>query len=452
MMTAFLIRAAAFVVTIAVLVIAHEFGHYLVARWCNVKVLRFSFGMGRVLWSRKLGRDQTEWALSLFPIGGYVKMLDETEGDVPVKDLPRAFNRQPVGKRIAIVAAGPLTNFLLAILFFAMLGMIGTNERLPVLSTPAPHSAAEKAGIESQDRVTHINETAIDSLIDFQWQLLTHARQEVLLTVDRGGAARVLPLSLAEITTRDEEEGRVFSRLGIAFYTGAPVVRATRAGMPAERAGILPGDKIIVVDQRPVENAQALSDAMNQSPESPVEITVQRGEETRHFTLTPTLFTDEKTGNVSPKIGVELSLDPDQVSRLQKRVRHDPVTSLRLGVTRTWEMTWMSLKMMGKMVIGEAALKNISGPITIADFAGQSAMMGLDRFVSFLAMVSIALGIINLMPIPLLDGGHLLYYSLELLRGRPLSEKAMAIGQKIGMTFLLALIALALLNDFTRLL
>jgi regulator of sigma E protease len=454
MFDAFILRLLAFVVTIAILVVVHELGHYWVARWCGVKVLRFSFGFGRVLWSKKRGPDQTEWAISAIPLGGYVKMLGEgDDGDkVDPADLPRAFNRQSVGKRFAIVAAGPLTNLLLAILLFAFLGVIGTQELQPVLAAPKDGTPVAAAGFQKMDRVTEVAGVNVNSLMDLHWELLKHAREDVPVTVMRNNAAVNLHLSTQSVTMKDEEEGNVMPRLGFRFFSGPPLVAQVMPDSPAAAAGLKAGDKVVAVNGVALDTRTGLIEAIEAEEGRALTVTVNREGNRFDVTLTPHFMRDETTGKDVPRIGVMLTQDTELLKSFLTTVRYDPLTATWRGITQTWDLTWLSLKMMGRMVIGDASLKNISGPITIADFAGQSAQQGWDRFVAFLALISVALGVINLLPVPLLDGGHLLYYSVELIRGRPLSEQAMAIGQRIGMAFIFFLIALALLNDFTRLL
>jgi regulator of sigma E protease len=444
------LKVASFFVVLGVLVVFHELGHYLVARWCNVKVLRFSVGFGRVLWSRRYGRDGTEFAVSAIPLGGYVKMADEREGDLAPADVARAFNRASVGARIAIVAAGPIANLLLAVVLYAGTFMAGIPGQRPVLAPPIAGTPAAVAGVRGGDEVTSVDGAQVSSLQDLRWQLLKlSGRDDIRLdvrTVDGRDATRIVPL---ESLDASDWEGPFMQKLGLAADFGPPLIEETLAGKPGERAGLRGGDRIVAIDGVPVRSPMDVSAATNAKPGAEVVFRVERGGSTLEIPVVT-----EATESAGRRIGIaglRLRVDPAIAERLATTVRYGPVKALGEGVRKTWELSVFTVKMLGRILTGEASLKNISGPITLADYAGQSVQAGALVFVGYLALISISLGVLNLLPVPLLDGGQLLYYFAELARGRPLSDRAFEVGQRIGMAVLAALMALALFNDFSRL-
>jgi regulator of sigma E protease len=446
-----LLKIASFLVVLGILVVFHEFGHYAVARWANVKVLRFSVGFGRVLWSRRYGRDRTEFAVSAIPLGGYVKMADEREGALSPEDVPRAFNRASVGKRIAIVAAGPLANLLLAVLLYAGTFMAGVPGQKPILAEPVPDTPAAVAGVRGGDQVVAVDGVAVASLQDLRWQLLKlSGRDDIALQVrtpEGRDATRVVPLrSLAG----PDWEGPFMQKLGLAADFGPPLIDEALEGKPGRKAGLRAGDRIVAIDGAPVRSPMDVAAATNAKPG--VEI-VFRVERDRALVDVPVVTeVSEQGGRRIGIAGLRLKVDPAMAERLSTTVRYGPVRALSEGARKTWELSAFTVKMLGRIVTGDASLRNISGPITLADYAGQSVQAGALVFVGYLALISISLGVLNLLPVPLLDGGQLLYYLAELARGRPLSDRAFEVGQRIGMAVLAALMALALFNDFSRLL
>lgn len=447
-------KVLAFLVTLGVLVVFHELGHYVVARLCGVKVLRFSVGFGRIVWSRPFGRDGTEWALSAIPLGGYVKMVDEREGDVPARDLPRAFNRQSVWRRIAIVAAGPFANLLLAVLLFAGTYMAGVPGQRAVLADAAPGTAAAAAGVRSGDLVVAVDGEPVRSWQDLRWRLMkAQGRASAVLSVEQGGPHAGDPpvqrrLDLSQLTGADWESN-VPAALGLRTDLGYPLIAELVPGKPAERAGLVAGDRIVAIDGRPVRSPADVATVTNARAETPIVFRVERGGVTKEITVTP-----EATDHNGRRVGIaglKLAVDPAVVAGLALTVRYGPFESLIQGARKTWELSVFTLKMLGRIFVGEASLKNISGPITMADFAGQSAQAGVLVFVGYLALISISLGVLNLLPVPLLDGGHLLYYFAEIFKGSPVSDRAFEVGQRIGMAMLAVLMALALFNDVSRL-
>ncbi|WP_034297427.1 RIP metalloprotease RseP [Herbaspirillum sp. RV1423] len=444
----------AFMVALGTLVVVHELGHYWVARLCGVKVLRFSVGMGRVIWSRRFGRDQTEWALSILPLGGYVKMLDAREqdlGDMAPEDLKREFTRQSVWRRIAIVAAGPVANFLFAILLFAGLFMHGIPEPVPKLRAMAEQTAAYQAGLRGGETITAINGEAVHAWSEVRWQLMqnvlekTPARFDVE-SVNRGPSGgkllNTVTLSLDGVSSQDLE-GDFMTRLGLSLARPPAILGKIMEG-PAMQAGLQKGDLILDVNGATVRDGLALVELVRASPGKPLTLHGMRGQSEFRIAVTPDALTDN--GQTIGRIKVEVPLAPAMVI-----VSDPPWTAIAKGAQKTWDTSVMTLKMIGKMIVGQVSWKNITGPITIADYAGQTAKVGLVSYLSFIAFISISLGVMNLLPIPVLDGGHLLYYSLEILTGRPVSERFGEIAQRAGLGILMTLMLVAAFNDIVRL-
>jgi regulator of sigma E protease len=443
----------AFIVALGVLIVVHEFGHYLAARLSGVKVLRFSVGFGRPLALVRRGSDRTEWVIAAIPFGGYVRMLDEREGPVPEREAHRAFNRQSVGRRFFIVAAGPAFNFLFAILVYAGLYMYGLPEARPVLAAPPAGTLAASAGVRSGDTVKAVAGAEVATWQDVRWRVLQAALQQEripLETVGQEGQSRSLVLDFSEFAS-DEVESDVLERTGLRLYRPAlpPVLGTVMSGSPAARAGLAEGDRIVRANGSPVATWEELVMLVRSSPGTALRLTVERGETTIAVDVLPESV---KSGDaLIGRIGAAPRVPADQASMLV-RVQHGPVASVVKAVAKTWDISIFSLKMLGRMLVGNVSWKHLSGPVTIADFAGQSAQMGLISYLTFLALISISLGVLNLLPIPLLDGGHLMYYAIELIKGRPVSERAMELGQRVGLALLLVMMAFAFYNDFNRLL
>lgn len=445
---------AAFVLVLGVLVVFHELGHYLVARACGVKVLRFSFGFGRILWRRRFGADQTEWAISLFPLGGYVKMLDEREGKVPASELHRAFNNQSVLKRMLIVVAGPVANFILAFLLFWTVFILGTQDLRPILGEPTPDSPAAQAGVRNGQLVRAIDGEPVGSWSDFQWLLLQKAVDQQEARLEVLDAQHHIEWLRLELSAAGEGgwEGDAFGRLGLHFYRPPlpPVVGKVLAGSPAELAGLQPGDRVLAVNGEAIGDWQSFSAQAKRSAGIPLALDIERGGETRKLEVVPEAVVEQ--GREFGRVGVSVALDPSFGKELQTQVRYGPGEALLKAGRETWEKSVFTLTMIGKMLAGSVSMKNLSGPVTIADYAGQTARQGLDYYLRFMALLSISLGVLNLLPIPVLDGGHLLYYMIEVVRRKPLSEKAMEMGQRVGLSVIFVMMAFAFFNDLTRLL
>jgi regulator of sigma E protease len=438
-----------FAVTLGVLVVFHELGHYVVARLVGVKVLRFSVGFGRIVWSRRLGRDRTEWALSAVPLGGYVKMVDEREGEVSPADLGRAFNRQSVWRRIAIVAAGPAANLFLAVLLFAGTYVAGIPGERAILASPPAGSPAAVAGLAASDEVVAVNGEHVLSWQDLRWRLLkVSGSDDAAVTVDRSGVRSEHLLSLQSLR-RDDWEGNFVSVLGLKIDLGSPRVNEVLPGRPAAMAGLRAGDAIVAIDGQTVRSPSEVAAITNAHPGARLAFTVLRDGAQQDIAVVPE--PSDQDGKKIGLAGMRLAVDPAAAARIGTTVRYGPVEAVVQGARKTWELSLFTVKMLGRILTGQASLKNVSGPLTMADYAGQSAQAGLLTFIGYLALISISLGVLNLLPVPLLDGGHLMYYLAEIVKGGPVPDRVIEVGQRIGMAVLAMLMALALFNDLSRL-
>jgi len=443
----------AFLLVLCVLIVVHEFGHYAVARLCGVKVLRFSVGFGRVLWQKRLGRDQTEWAVSIFPLGGYVKMLDEREGDVPPEVAHRAFNRQSVGKRSMIVAAGPLANFALAILLYWAIFMVGSEELLPILGKPPVGTPAAMATINNGEQVRAVDGQSVATWNDFRWLLLQKAVDQESVEIEVINEQNEIAVRKLFLSAAGEQgwEGDALERLGVGFYRPnvPPVLGNVVEGSPGHRAGLKPGDKVLRVDGRPIALWHELVMQIRDSAERSIHLEIERDGQFTAVDVIPEAISER--GRVVGKIGVAVAENGQTRREIKTFVRYGFFAAGGKAIMETWDKSIFSLVMMGKMLTGEVSLKTLSGPVTIADYAGKSAKLGFDYYIKFMALVSISLGVLNLLPIPVLDGGHLMYHIIEVVRRRPLSERAMEIAQQIGLSILFVLMAFAFFNDLNRL-
>ena len=451
-----LISIVSFIVAIAILVGIHEFGHFWVARVLGIKIIRFAIGFGKPLWTYKSkDKDKTEYVLAAIPLGGYVKMLDEREGDVKEEEKHRAFNTQPIWKRFLVVLAGPMFNFFFAIAAFAVIQMMGIKSEYPFVGSVIPHSAAAQSGFEAKDRITGINDVQTQSKQQVSLTLLNEYLKNPKLTIHvetQAGdkAERVLDLSNTALLA---DEGNYFNKTGIEFWrpSHSTIIMGVAPEKAAFEAGVLSGDKVISVDGNAVTSTEYFASYISAHAGKAVALEVEREGSRKILTLTPLLT--EIDGKSRGLIGVSLGrkYSEKDIENLLF-VREAPfLDALKGGVVETWNMSVMTLKVMGRLITGEASLKNISGPITIANYAGKSALIGFSAFLSLLAIVSLSLGVLNLLPIPMLDGGHLMYYVIELVKGSPVSERVEAIGMRIGMSLVGVLMVVAMYNDIGRL-
>ena len=453
-MQSFMFTLISFLVALAVLITVHEFGHFWVARKLGVKVLRFAIGFGRPLWRRVSKVDGTEYVIAAIPLGGYVKMLDEREGTVPSDQLHRAFNRQKLWKRSAIVVAGPLFNFLFAIVAYWGLFVAGDVGLRPLIGEVEPGSMAERAGFQVGDELQKIGGRATPTWEAAVFTLMSKSLEGNDLEVvvrDREGYTEIRALEGETLATLPEDPA-ILETIGLspAQPVVPPVIGEVLAGEPAAQVGLRPGDRIVAVDGQALENWRQWRDLVRGSPGRGLELRVERDGDLLEVRLVPRRLA--KDGQVVGLIGASPRVPPDILEGFRTEVRLGPVDALLASARKTADLSVLMLRLLGRMVIGQASVENLSGPISIAESAGKSASYGLSYFVKFLAVVSISLGVLNLLPIPILDGGHLLFFLIEAVKGSPLSEQALIQGQRIGIVLLAALMTLAFYVDLSRLL
>jgi regulator of sigma E protease len=445
------------IVALGVLVTFHEFGHYWVARRCGVKVLKFSVGFGRSLWSRT-AKDGTEWTVAAIPLGGYVKMLDEREGNVDPEDTDEAFNRKPVGQRIAIVAAGPIFNLVFAVFAFWIMFMIGVPEARPVVGEA--QGIAAEAGFQPEDEIISLDGERTKTWSHALLALITHAldRDTVRVEVEEpNGERRSFDMDLSALGP-DFREEQTLEAVGLAPWRlkrPPVIVRVDPEGASAD-AGLRAGDRITGIQGEPVDDWGAIGRLLAEySPEGqPLDVTFERGDVERTVTVTPRPIPNSIFGEgyVFGIEGAELSSAAQaQLDRAYMMLRHGPVEGFSEALKETWRLTSATVGLIGRMITGSASVRNVSGPIGIAQFANDSASAGLTSFLFFLGLISLSLGVLNLLPIPMLDGGHLVYYLIEWATGRPVSEQVQIMGQYVGLVALFGLISLGFVNDILRL-
>lgn len=453
-MSQFLISLLAFVVALGILVTVHEFGHFWVARRLGVKVLRFSIGFGKPLLRHRRKNDPTEYVVSALPLGGYVKMLDEREGEVKPEEKHLAFNNQPVWSRMAIVCAGPLFNILLAVVVYAAVFSIGITGIKPVVGSVVENSFAEQAGFRGDDEIVTVDSRPVRTWQEARIAILEAVIDEDdvdfgVLTQDGETRSRVVRLSGEKIL---KDQGDIIERLGfLPWETEIDLeVAEVKAGSAAEKAGLLAGDVILATDGKKVRSLQEWVGYVQKRPGQDIELQVLRDRATVGLTVTPEAKSSEQgtVGIVGAAVGV--SGDPYREHRVT--VRYNPVVSVGKGLQKTWDMTLLTFRMIGELITGSASVRNISGPITIAEYAGKTARIGLSYFLDLLAIISVSLAVLNILPVPLLDGGHLLYFVIEIIKGSPVSERAQLVGQNIGIIILGCLMTLAFYNDIARIL
>ncbi|HWU34736.1 MAG TPA: RIP metalloprotease RseP [Methylovorus sp.] len=447
-----MITLIAFIVTLGILITIHEYGHFQVARWCGVKVLRFSLGFGMPLLTKQIGKDNTEFVLAAFPLGGYVKMLDEREAPVAEHELHRAFNRQAVWKRMLIVLAGPVANLLLAILLYWVLFMHGVMGIKPLLGEIPAKTPAAMAQMQSGELITDIAGEPVASWQDVRWVLMRQALDSAPVKVD----GRLNDVSLhhdlnLSVLDKDDFESDFLPKLGLVPYRPSmpPLVGEVIAGGAAEKSGLRPGDKIDAINQVAITAWDQVVDTIRQHPGKPLNVKVMRDGHVIDLQLIPDAI--RENGKEIGRIGAAYKANQSEIDRIMTTVSYSPVVAAGKAINKTWETAVFSLQMLGGMLTGDVSWRGMSGPVTIASYAGQSAQIGWKAFLGFLALVSISLGVLNLLPIPVLDGGHLLYYIVEVFKGSPVSERVMEIGQRIGLALLGLLMACAFYNDINRL-
>ena len=449
-----LITVLSFLVTVGVLVVVHEFGHYLAARLANVKILRFSVGFGKPLMVRRRGADQTEWVLAAIPLGGYVKMVDEREGPVAPADLPRAFNNQNVWTRIGIVIAGPLANFLLAFFVYWALFIAGMPGLKPVVGDPPAGTPAAYAGLANGDVVTAVSDETVATWNDVRWLLLKEAVKRGTVDIEvktASGSSATRRLDMSSLT-KDDLDKDFLGKLGLRnFRPRAPALLGRLIpGAAAERAGLAAGDRVVGINGKPIETWFEFTAEVASNPGRTLAIEIERAGRRSQLRATPDSVSegDNRIGRLGVEAPAELKREYE---RMGTTVRYNPIAAIPKAADKVWDLSVFSIKMLGRMIVGDISWKNLSGPITIADYAGQSAQAGWVTWLGFLALVSVSLGVLNLLPIPLLDGGHLVYYFAEIVKGSAVSDRTMEIGQRLGLALLLALTFFAFYNDINRL-
>lgn len=442
-----------FLLALTLLVFVHELGHYLAARWCGVRVLRFSIGFGPALLRWRVGADRTEWTLSAIPLGGYVKMLDEHDTpttNLSPEDAPRAFSRKPLRQRALIVAAGPAANFLLAIAVYAVLNLAGTQEPVAVLAAPKADTPAAAAGIAGGERIRSVDARPVESWNQFRLGLIDAAidRRPLELEIEDTSGKRTVRIDVA-MPSSGEVDRAFVKGLGLDLAPGRITLSSILPGGAAEQAGLRAGDEVISVDGRSPGRAGDLVTLIRAHPGQAMRFTLRRGADELTLEVVPQSQPSDRPDEAGRAIG---RIGAGVAERLETvEVRHGVVDAVLESAGHTWEMSLFSLRMLGKMLTGELSWRNLSGPVSIADYAGQSARVGWQAYLSFIALISVSLGVLNLLPVPVLDGGHLVYYGLEGLLRRPLSERFVMVTQKAGMLVVIAMMVLALFNDITRL-
>jgi regulator of sigma E protease len=440
----------AFVVAISVLVAIHEFGHYIVGRWAGMKVLRFSIGFGKPIWLRRAGKDDTEYCIASIPLGGYVKFLDSREGAIDPRDEGRAFNHRPIPHRIAVLVAGPLFNFLFAILAYWVLFMPGVMVLKPAVGEVTAGSYADQAGLRYGDKIVAVDgenvrdwEAALVAILD----TMVSTGQVPLALEDEDGGQRRAVIDVGEDRTRLTEPGLLFEGLGFEVWEPRAVIDSLTEGEAAASAGLRIGDRIVALDDATIGSWYDLQEFVQANPGKAVTVEYER-----YGTLGALDLTLGTSGDGEAAVGViGIGIAPF-VDEYYARRTYSPFESLSAAIDKTWSSTLFTVRMLGRMVTGDVSIKNISGPINIAQFAGESAERGFSYFLGFLAIISISLGVLNLLPIPVLDGGQIVYQLAEAVKGSPLTERAQILGQQIGILALLLLMSFAFYNDIARIL
>lgn len=441
----------AFLVAILLLVSLHELGHLLVARLCGIKVLRFSVGFGSPFYT-KIWRG-IEWCIAPIPLGGYVKMLDTREGEVKEEELHLAFDKQHPLKRIAVVAAGPLTNLALAVLLYGLsFGFGGVTEIRPVVGVVYPQTLAAKSGFQAGDELLSVNGVAVKDFADAQTQIILNLKQKQLnIDVKNAQGEHVI----RQVDTSEEalisEINKQKNSFGLSPFRTTRAIGMIQPNSAAQKAGLQEGDMIIAVNQQATPKWDDWAKIVRENAGAPLVLSVQRGKETLNINVLPESRESADKSQLVGFIGVMPESDKAWAEQIRRHYQPNWGQAMYLGWERTVDYTTLTLKFLGKLLIGQASLDNISGPVTIADVAGKTARIGWQPYIEFLALVSVSLGVMNFLPIPVLDGGHIVFYTIELIRGKPLSERMQEFGVRLGLTLMLGLMVLAFFNDITRL-
>ena len=453
-MNTVVLSIVAFLFAIGLLVAVHEWGHYIVARMVGVKVLRFSIGFGRPVWIRRAGSDATEYCLSAIPLGGYVKLLDEREGNVAKAELHRAFNRQSIRARIAILLAGPLMNFVFAVLAYWVMFVVGVPGMQPIVGEVEPTSIAGEAGLRVGDKIITVGDRRISTweggVLGILEDMLKD--EQVSLTVlGDDGLERSVHLDVAGKVSELTEPGALFSGLGLRPWSPSlqPVIGDLMPGGSAEKSGLLVGDRILSANEFLIVDWTSWVKFVQEHPLQTIKVVLDRGGIEQQLDLAIGEY-EQEDGRLIGRIGAGPLVPEGFFDQYRAEQRYTPLAALPAAVDRTWAMSTLTVRMVARMVSGDVSVKNISGPINIAQYAGYAASIGFASFLNFLAVVSLSLGILNLLPIPVLDGGQIVYQLAEAIKGRPLSERAQLVGQQIGIVFLVLIMSLAFYNDLAR--
>ena len=444
-----------FIISVGVLITFHEFGHFWIARFFNVKILRFSIGIGRSIYIKRFGKDQTEFSIGLLPLGGYVKMLDDREGEVTEEEKKREFNSKPIWQRFCIVLAGPIFNFIFAIFIYSIIYSIGVNALKPIIGDVEPSSISEESGFVKGQEILAINGIKTPTWLTVVDSLVSNIVSENIVSIDvinADGDKQALNLNLSNISIDEIADGNLLNKLGLSIvkFKLPAIIGEIEKDSPAEASRLLKNDRIIAVNSNLINSWGELVEIIKGNPGEYLNVEILRDETLINIQLKPENYQldDENIG----RIGVRPAIDNDLYDSYYALEQYSIHLAILRAFHKTWEMSVLTLKVLAKMITGDASVKNLSGPISIAKYAGQSASIGMTQLLTFLAIVSISLGVLNLLPIPLLDGGHLVYYVIEFITGKPVSDSIQITGQQIGLVLLLGLMGLALYNDFVRLL
>ena len=444
-----------FIISVGVLITFHEFGHFWIARFFNVKILRFSIGIGRSIYTKRFGKDQTEFSIGLLPLGGYVKMLDDREGEVTEEEKKREFNSKPIWQRFCIVLAGPIFNFIFAIFIYSIIYSIGVNALKPIIGDVEPSSISEESGFVKGQEILAINGTKTPTWPTVVDSLVSNIVSENIVSIDvinADGDKQALNLNLSNISIDEMADGNLLNKLGLSIvkFELPAIIGEIEKNSPAEASRLLKNDRIIAVNSNLINSWGELVEIIKGNPGEYLNVEILRDETLINIQLKPENYQldDENIG----RIGVRPAINNDLYDSYYALEQYSIHLAILRAFHKTWEMSVLTLKVLAKIITGDASVKNLSGPISIAKYAGQSASIGMTQLLTFLAIVSISLGVLNLLPIPLLDGGHLVYYVIEFITGKPVSDSIQITGQQIGLVLLLGLMGLALYNDFVRLL